>query len=549
MQPLVAYFCAEFALDERLPIYSGGLGVLAGDVVRQAADETFPMVGVGLFYREGYFRQQIANGEQQESYETINPLQAGLELVTEVDGKPKLIEVMIGATRVKIQIWRHQAGCVPIYLLDANLEENHPFDREITLRLYGGDLVHRLKQEVVLGIGGIKALEALNVAPSVYHLNEGHSALAVLPLTSRYMQLGDNYEIAIEKARSSIVFTNHTVVPAGNDIFTFQLVRDIVGPYASQENLPLENILEIGRLTNTTEDLFGMTPLSLAISKKANGVSNIHSIAAKKLWPSYQLIPITNGIHLPNWVADNIKQLTSNCNESALKSLKAENISTLHDGNKGALIRYIATETNIALQSDVATLVWARRFAAYKQPDLIFSDIEAIRRILTSAQQPLQIIIAGKAHPFDSVGKDIIKNINHTISSRGLSKSVIFLPHYTVDSAKTLVQGADIWLNTPIRGQEASGTSGMKAGANGVLQCTVSDGWADEVNWDNIGWILDNDNTADSLYGQLQNNILPVYYLDKPAWQERMKKTMEIIWLQFSAKRMLNEYKRMLYNT
>ncbi|MBI4096698.1 MAG: alpha-glucan family phosphorylase [Candidatus Levybacteria bacterium] len=545
----IAYFCAEFALSDKLPIYSGGLGILAGDVVREANDQRLPFVAVGLFYKEGYFRQVIENGKQKERYDKIDTTQAGLTLVKKADGTPLLIDIPMPDSTLFIQTWVYSLGGVRVFLLDTDIEQNIPHYRKITQGLYRGN---RILQEIALGIGGERILSALSIHPGIYHLNEGHSAFAIFEIVHHYMKERNiSFIRAFRVAKRKIFFTNHTLVPAGNDEFTKKELGNYLACYAKHLDLPLDEMLRAGEEPNDSTR-FSMTILALNTTSQTNAVSKKHSLAAKSLWPNKSLMPITNGIHLPTWISEPINKATDMCRLEKLAILSDETLWQLHKINKAKMVSFITETTGKAFDVERATLVWARRFASYKQPGLLFSEIETLKKIATSAHGALQIVISGKSDPNDEVGKSIIAELIKKINATGLRDRIVFVPNYSMSIAQILVAGADIWLNTPIPGEEASGTSGMKAGANGALVCSTSDGWVDEVDWTDIGWILESNNTAKSLYTLLETSILPSYYTiaDKGYsvdWVKRMKKTMQIVWKQYSATRMLDDYVNKLY--
>lgn len=550
-QSKIAYFCAEFGLSDILPIYSGGLGVLAGDVIREASQENFPLVGVGLFYHQGYFRQWIVNGQQHEVYENIDPIQAGLELVHLSNDQPLIVDLWLGTAPLYAQVWRYQLGTINIYLLDTNINQNREDLRAITAVLYGGDVHTRIQQEIVLGIGGVKVLQALGYKPDKYHLNEGHSAFAIFELISQTMKLNNlDFKTALNEVRKKIVFTNHTLVAAGNDIFTKYDLSIYFNKYGPDEHLQVDQLLNMGQMPENNH-LFAMTELALAVANKTNAVSRLHSVMAKKVWPQFNLIPITNGVNLPFWISGKFQEISPNFDSNIITQLPDEKLWEIHQDNKQKLIDEITISTGVTLKLDQPIIVWARRFAEYKRPELLFSDIDRLKRILESTSLPFQIIIAGKAHPSDAVGKNIIKDINEKIANHELGEKVVFLPHYNMSYAKFLTAGADVWLNTPTRGHEASGTSGMKAGGNGTLLCSTQDGWMDEVNWQNIGWTID-DNPLHHLYQLLEDEILPTYYQKADLgysknWLTRMKATIQIVWQQYSSKRMFRQYQQELY--
>ncbi len=550
-KPEIAYFCAEFALSDDLPIYSGGLGVLAGDVVRQAADDAMPMVAIGLFYHQGYFEQGVdTEGRQQHNYQTIDPIKAGLSLLTDVNNRPVIVSIPYANELLFAQVWHISLGTVRIYLLDSNTELNSEDRRLITQHLYNPEPMIRIAQEMLLGIGGVKLLRQLQFSPKVYHLNEGHSAFANYELAWELMATqGYTFDQARQIARKQLVFTNHTIVAAGNDVFPRHLISSQLATYAEAQDLPLDEMLDAAQ-DSQSDNSFSMTILALNSSHIANTVSQLHYQAAKHVWPDYSFSSVTNGVHLPTWVEPSIVKASQGLSIQGLSELSDQDLWQLHQTNKSNMLRYISDQTGTELSSEVLTVVWARRFAAYKRPNLVLQDIECLKQLAQEKQ--LQILFAGKAHPKDSVGQAIFSEIHRLVRLHGLEESVVIVPNYRMGMAKVLESGADIWLNTPIRGQEASGTSGMKAGANGALHLSTSDGWMDEVDWKDIGWILPDSNTAEALFETLKQEIMPLYYnstADQPVseWFHRMRLTMSISWQQFSAARMLSEYRQKLY--
>lgn len=547
----IAYFCAEFALTQSLPIYSGGLGVLAGDTIRQASDSKLPFIGIGLYYRQGYFTQKIKQGKQISVRTDIKPEPGQLKLVTNAANAPLLIQIPHHQGLITAQVWLYKHQNVSIYLLDTNIDAKSPH-REVTKSLYDPNPEIRIRQEMVLGIGGAKLLKALNIHPRMYHLNEGHSAFAGFELTAELMHdHAHTFEQAQQLVKKSIVFTNHTIVPAGNDIFSKHQLSQELREYATSENLPMQSLLDSGTDPDDS-DLFSMTILALNYSVKANTVSKLHHQIARTVWPEYHFHAITNGVHLPTWIAPNIQQAVPSLNRLGLHRLDESNLWHLHAQNKQALVQLVKAITGNQLNPDVLTVVWARRFAGYKRANLVLQHTSELKQLIRDGK--IQIIFAGKAHPNDEIGQGIIESIHRNINITGTHSGISFIPNYNLDIAKVLVAGSDIWLNTPIRGQEASGTSGMKAGANGVLQFSVSDGWMDEVTWDNIGWILPETHTDSAIYRMLQTQILPCYESRNAQgipeeWTSRMSQTMQIIWERFSALRMLNDYREVLYTS
>ncbi|EKD79677.1 MAG: hypothetical protein ACD_41C00004G0007 [uncultured bacterium] len=546
----LAYMSAEFALDDRLPIYSGGLGVLAGDIVRQADDLELPFVAIGLLYKEGYFKQSITlAGEQKEYYPLLDPADAPIALVVNTEGQRILVKIPMQNREVVVQIWEYCQGDASVYLLDMDIPENDQADRSITRRLYPTDPSIRLLQEMILGIGGVRTLMQLHIHPSIYHLNESHSAFAIFEIAHHYMEEYDmSFADAYDYGRQKIVFTNHTLVPAGNEVFIKAMVTEYLATYAKHLGLPINDMLAKGETPSS--ESFSLSTLALNMACRMNTVSKLHSVEAKKIWPDKDLPAITNGVHLPTWVSADLKSQAPDFNIADVQNLDATELWRIHMMAKHRLIDEVKFQTGRDLKSDVLVMTWARRIADYKQPELLFSDMEKLARLVNN-DQPVQFILAGKAHPGDAVGHSHIRNILQAIKQQGLNGHVVFIPNYTIGLSDVLVSGSDVWINTPQRGAEASGTSGMKAGANGVLQCSISDGWVDEIDLAGIGWTLPDQNTAAALYQVIEQDIVPLYYQRENnvplEWVNRMKQTIALIWGQFSAKRMVEEYIDILY--
>ncbi len=546
----LAYMSAEFALDDRLPIYSGGLGVLAGDIVRQADDLELPFVAIGLLYKEGYFKQSITlAGEQKEYYPLLDPADAPIALVVNTEGQRILVKIPLQNRELVMQIWEYSQGDVSVYLLDADVPENDPTDRSITRRLYPADPQIRLLQEIILGIGGVRTLMQLHIHPSIYHLNESHSAFAIFEIAHHYMEEYDmSFADAYDYGRQKIVFTNHTLVPAGNEVFLKTMMAEYLAAYAKHLGLPINDMLAKGETLSS--ESFSLSTLALNMACRMNTVSKLHSVEAKKIWPDKTLPAITNGVHLPTWVSPDLKSQAPDFDIADVQSLTAKELWRIHMMAKHRLIDEVKFQTGRDMKSDVLLMTWARRIADYKQPELLFSDMAKLAQLVNN-DQPVQFILAGKAHPGDPTGHSHIRNILQAIKQQGLNGHVVFIPNYTIGLSDVLVSGSDVWINTPQRGAEASGTSGMKSGANGVLQCSISDGWVDEVDLAGIGWTLPDQNTAAGLYQVIEQDIVPLYYQRDNhiplEWVNRMKQTIALIWGQFSAQRMVEEYIDVLY--
>lgn len=543
----VAYFCAEFAIRGDLPTYSGGLGVLAGDVIREAADRGVPLVGVGLYYNKGYICTLHENGGRfVEECHDHPPLSMGLEPVNDAQGNRVLVQVPLQDRRVTVQAWRARVlpttpdgAEVPVYLLDTNLETNSAADRGICDRLYVGDKQVRLMQEIILGIGGLRLLESLGVHPSVYHLNEGHSAFLALELIHHQMtkrRLG--FREALQFARRRVVFTNHTLVASGNEVYDADLIALMLGPYCQSLGIPIQRIVELGLVHESSS--FSMTMLSLRMATIVNGVSKLHAVKAADVWPNHPMVGITNGVHLPSYDAFHGAPMDA---PGALWHA--------HQERKTALLASLREHTGRSWDADALLLGWARRITRYKRPLAVVQDAIRISRIARDAQRPVRLIIAGQPHPNDADGMGMLHEIRDATEGV-LSGFSVYLSDYDLDSAKSLVAGCDVWLNTPVIGFEASGTSGMKAAINGVLPCSTRDGWVDEVDLYGIGWIVNSDRIEEDFPGVLERDIVPMYYARAtdgvPAdWERHMRNARAMVHDRFSATRMLREYTELLY--
>jgi len=601
--PLIAYFSAEFGLTECLSIFAGGLGILAGDHLKSASDLGVPLVGVGLLYQQGYFRQYLSqSGWQQESYVDNDFQNLPVSTVYQPDGSPVTIEVNLEGQPVYAQVWRVRVGRVSLYLLDTNIPPNaRSEDRDLTDQLYGGDREMRIRQEILLGIGGYRALQAIGLQPTVYHMNEGHSAFLALEHLLHLMKTrGLSLSEARELASPSLVFTTHTPVEAGHDYFSADLINRYFGETARQLGLSQADFLELGRVQGKGE--FCMTVLALRLASRANGVSKLHGEVSRKmwasLWPSVPVdeIPIghvTNGVHFRSWISAEFNQLYDrylgpNWREepansevwSRVNSIPAEELWRTHERRRERLIAWTrrrvrdqrmrrgAPQAEIdaaeaVLDPDTLTIGFARRFATYKRATLILRDMDRLRRILTDQSRPVQLIFAGKAHPQDDAGKELIRKITEVSRDPVLGRHVVFLEDYDMAVARSMVQGVDVWLNTPLRPNEASGTSGMKAVANAVLNISVPDGWWDEV-WNDptksrkMGWAIGKGESysdpnyqdqveAEALYDLLERDVIPTFYdrgVDRipRKWVERMKDCVDSLCHFVNTHRMVRDY-------
>ncbi len=601
----VAYFSAEFGLAECLPIYSGGLGVLAGDHLKSASDLNFPVVGIGLFYHEGYFQQYLnADGWQQEAYPENDFSTMPVQLMRDENGRPIMVDVFIRSDSVKVQIWRVMVGRVPLYLLDTNVRENPAEHRYITSRLYGGDWEMRLRQEIVLGIGGVRALQALGIEPSAYHMNEGHSAFSAL---ERIRILRNDHGLSFDAAREFVIatntFTTHTPVPAGNDMFSPELMHAHFNDYVQTLGIAFRVFLGYGRQEPTNDhEAFSMPVLALRLSAHANGVSRLHARTSrdmwKKIWPKHPVedLPIssiTNGIHIPSWISLDMaglfdRYLGPNWVEDPDSQKVWKQVDQIPDSelwrtherrrerlvafareklkaqlkNWGASAREIACCAEV-LNPETLTIGFGRRFAGYKRAALILQDEERLVKLLTHPERPVQIIMAGKAHPEDAPAKEIIRRIVHFANREEVRHRFVFLQDYNIRVARMMLQGCDVWLNTPRRPLEACGTSGMKAIPNGVLNLSTLDGWWDEAYRQNYGWAIGRGETYEDhqlqdeiesrdIYNLLEREIVPLFYErgsdNLPSgWIEKMKTAMHHLCPTFNSHRMVLEYTDQYY--
>lgn len=600
----VAYFSAEYGLTDCLPIYSGGLGVLAGDHLKSASDLCIPIVGIGLFYQKGYFKQYLnIDGWQQETYpdNEFHLLPATLE--KNEKGLPLTIEVPLKDYQVKVHVWRINVGRVPLFMLDTNNIENKDEDRDITSVLYGGDREMRLKQEIVLGIGGVRVLDKLGYQPAVYHMNEGHSALAIL---ERILLLMNKNQLSFVEAREAVyassIFTTHTPVPAGIDIFDRSLVEKLLGNYLCCSGVPLETFLALGAQEAKPNEPLNMAVLALKNCTKVNAVSELHKKVSRRMWQQiWPTLPevdlpiasVTNGIHTPSYISDDMSRLFNRYlgrkwSEDPDNVKVWERVNHIPDAElwraherrrerlvaftrqrvQEQLIRQGVPKIDLQAASEVLnpealTIGFARRFALYKRGDLIFKDPGRLAKILNDPQRPVQIIFAGKAHPQDYEGKMVIKNIIHLAQRPEFRHKVAFIEDYDLNVARYMVQGCDVWLNNPRRPLEACGTSGMKAAANGALNMSVLDGWWAEGYHPDLGWAIGSgeeyedyeyQNLVESqaIYDLLERQIVPLFYErgkdNLPRnWIKVMKKSMSTLTARFCAHRMLQDYTHHFY--
>ena len=597
---LVAYFTAECGVADCLPVYSGGLGILSGDHLKSASDLNLPIVGISLAYQKGYFRQYlIQDGWQMESYPVNQFNIMPMGLVRDPQGNPIKISIDLKGEVVKVQAWRVNIGRTVLYLLDTNLRENSEWARSITSQLYGGDREMRIRQEIVLGVGGVRMLRAIGLQPAVYHMNEGHSAFTAFErIRELREERGLSFNEAVELVRVTSVFTTHTPVPAGIDTFHPDLVRAYFESFAKSMGISIHVLLGFGRQDPRSKDEeFSMAVLALRLSSWINGVSRLHGVVSRKMWQriwprtpesDLPIVHVTNGVHIPSYISKGMAEnfdryLSPRWIEDADNVKIWERVNRIpdtelwrtHERGKERLVAFTRIRlkqqlvkrgasnrelalADEALDTETLTIGFARRFAPYKRAYIILKDIERLERILTNEKRPAQVIFAGKAHPQDQQGKELIKQIIQTSKRESLRRHMVFLEDYDMDIARAMVQGVDIWLNTPRRPNEACGTSGMKAVANGALHLSILDGWWDEGYDREIGWAIGNGEEYDdhvfqddlesrALFDILEKEILPIFYDKGPdgiprRWVTMMKASMHKLCPVFNTHRMVSEY-------
>ena len=602
---LIAYFSAEYGLTECLPVYSGGLGILSGDHLKSASDSGIPLVAVGLLYQGGYFRQYLSpDGWQQERYPMNDFFTLPVTPVRDAAGLNLKVPVKLPTGLVWAQVWMIRVGRVKLYLLDTNIPDN-PLqqDREISDQLYGGDSDKRIRQEIVLGIGGLRALKAMGLQPTVYHMNEGHSAFLALERIRVLMQEQKlKFEEALEASRVNNVFTTHTPVPAGIDIFDAGAMHYYFLEYCDNAGISFDQFLSLGRHDpNDSDERFSMAIFALKTSSYRNAVSRLHRNVSQEMWSSLwpelpvwevPITSVTNGVHLTSWLNGDLAALYDQYLQpdwrerfadfalwEQVREIPDEELMEVHRRRKRRLITFVrAMQTEAALRRKVSagelkragqvldpnalTIGFARRFATYKRATLLFRDVERLRRILCDKERPVQVIIAGKAHPKDQPGKSFIREIVQLSRDQELWRHLVFVEDYDMKVAREMVQGVDLWLNTPRRGEEACGTSGMKAGINGVLNLSVLDGWFDEAYESSGGWAIGEREPyyeeqdaihASAIYYLLENEIVPMFYERRDNatgadWMRRMKQSLMYLSPQFDCRRMVKEYQSQLYD-
>ncbi len=600
----IAYFCAEFGMTECMQVYSGGLGILAGDHVKSASELGLPLIGVGLLYRNGYFQQYLnADGWQQEFYPNLDFANLPMKPVDNGQGEQLTVTVDLPGRPVHVAVWQVMVGRVRLILLDTNLQQNEPGDRNITSQLYGGDMEMRIKQEIVLGVGGTRALVAMGVTPTVYHMNEGHAAFLAL---ERIRTLIAEHDIAFDEARwaaaSGNLFTTHTPVPAGIDRFPPDLIQRYFRDHVANIRLDMEGLLALGRenVYNRNE-FFSMAVLAIRTSDQYNGVSKLHGKVSREMWKGIwpdlpeEEVPIghvTNGVHARTWLSSDITRLfdrylslkwqTNPEDQSVweeIDEIPDEELWRVRQDRRQHLVTWVRRRLRRQLERRGAstaeleqaagvldpralTIGFARRFATYKRANLLLRDPKRLHKILCDPDRPVQLVIAGKAHPADTQGKELIRQLVHYARENGGARHIVFIENYDMHVARHLVQGVDVWLNTPRRGMEASGTSGMKAALNGVLNLSVLDGWWDEAWEQDLGWAIGHGETyanydyqdqveSQALYDLLEKSVVPMFYereQDLPReWVRWIKKDLRLLAPRFNTNRMVQEYTENYY--
>lgn len=596
--PSIAYFSMEYGMANVLKIYSGGLGVLAGDYLKQASDSHYNMVAIGLFYREGYFKQIISKqGDQDETYETQRFMDSPAELVKNEHGEAVTVFAEMEGRKIYIQIWKLKVGRITLYLLDTDRNDNSESDKTITRRLYGGNNENRLRQEIILGIGGVKTLKFLNIKQDVYHLNEGHAAFAGIERLSNVMKENNvTFNEALELVRASSLFTTHTPVPAGHDAFSEGLMMQYLGDFPNKLGISWQRFINLGKETpNSKTDKFSMSILAANTSQSINGVSKLHGEVSRNVifnnfWKDYfpqelHVGYVTNGIHYPTWASASWEELMKGKDGSPdfskIYKISTEDVWNVRKASKKQLITYIRklmdtvrvsrnenpkeiAKIKDTLNENTLTIGFARRFATYKRGNLLFKDLERLNKIVNNPKRPVQFLFSGKAHPNDGGGQGIIKQIVEISKRPEFIGKILFLEDYDISLAKELVRGVDVWLNTPTRPLEASGTSGMKAVMNGVLNFSVLDGWWVEGYKEGAGWALSQEKTyksqelqdeydAEQIYKTFENDIIPLYYNQNEKgvpteWVKYIKKCIAEIAPEFTTERMINDYNERYYS-
>ena len=599
----IAYFSAEYAIHNSLPIYAGGLGVLAGDICKESSDLGLPMVAIGFMYPQGYFRQHIsAEAEQVEEYAQIKFSEAPISPCPWPQGCGPFIPIQLADHEVYVKVWLVKVGRVDLFLLDTDVDLNEPQDRTLSARLYTADQEERIRQLIVLGVGGVRTLKELKIVPNIWHANEDHTAFMMLERLREELINGVSFEKAVENIRKTTIFTTHTPVPAGQHIFSDQIIDYYLHNFWETTNLDRDIILKLGKYDDLHSESFSLTALALRLAHRSNAVSKLHRTVSMKMWNKLwshldekekPLTFVTNGIHLPSWQAQKIlklcekysgKDLLKNQTDQKIwqyianvpdeefweirQQLKNKLVQTIRDRAQKRWTKNAASSKQVIAMGALLdpyslTIAFTRRFTSYKRPHLILSDIERIKKIITDPLKPVQIIFAGKSHPADHESKQLLKYVYRLAMDDSFLGKIVFVEDYDMSLARDLVQGADVWLNNPRRLQEACGTSGMKASMNGIINFSILDGWWAEAYQSSNGWAIgtmekrenqeqQDKADADSIYNLLETEIVPLYY-DRDVsgiphrWIEKSKEAIRSIGPLFNACRMMKEYTKKMY--
>ncbi|HJS28960.1 MAG TPA: alpha-glucan family phosphorylase [Anaerolineales bacterium] len=600
----IAYFSMEFGLHETLPLYAGGLGVLSGDHLKEASDMGLPMVGIGFLYTRGYVKQRITEDGWQENIDfSLQVGDAPISPLLDSDGNPLKVSISLPDREIHARLWEVRVGRIPLYLMDSDIPENSHEDRSLTIRLYSGDPERRIVQEMLLGIGGVRAIRLLGFKPEIWHMNEGHSAFLVLECAREYVSAGQSFDVALERVRQECIFTTHTPVPAGNDEFQPWLVDKFFSNFWSELGLERDEFNDLARNTQPWGETFSMPVLALRGARYANGVSELHGVVARRmwghLWPELKedevpITHVTNGVHIGTWLARRMGELFATYLDKdwehriedpelweRIDLIPDEELWAVRRHLKRKLMAYVVDRARMQwIQGELhpiqliasgalldpysLTIGFARRFAPYKRANLVLSDLDRLLSLLNRPNMPVQIIFAGKTHPDNEPGKQLIQEVYRAVKLAGGGGRLVFLEDYDMNVARYLVQGVDVWLNTPLRPNEASGTSGQKVALNGGLNFSIMDGWWREGYNGRNGWAIGNDTNYDdpnqqdaadvrSLYETLEGEIIPLYYRKRSSdglpgdWLAWVKESIRTLAPQFSTRRMLLDYLHDLY--
>ncbi|MGI9642355.1 MAG: alpha-glucan family phosphorylase [Acidimicrobiia bacterium] len=566
----IAYFSPEFGVSETLPQYSGGLGILAGDHLKAASDLDLPLVAVGLFYRDGFFHQSISGSQQREHYERVDPRSLGLEQM------PVMVDITMDDRIVKARVWRAVVGKTKLYLLDTDVELNDERGRKVSDRLYSGDREHRIRQELLMGVGGVRALRQLGYTPDVYHLNEGHAGFLALELIGEEVDKGASLEEAIERVKPQIVFTTHTPVPAGIDRFAHELMERYLGVWSDRYGVSIDQLLELAHMPG--EEDFNMAAFCLRVASRSNGVSQLHGAVAREMFKEVpggtEITAVTNGVHARTWIANDLQKVLDDSigtgwdNEGpgswdGVDEIDDAVIRDVRVRGREELIAFVNERmgTRHSLDPHALTIGFARRFATYKRADLLLRDLDALTATLGDLDRPVQFVFAGKAHPADEPGKAVLNRVVTFAESEASLGRFVFVPDYEMAVARAMYGGCDVWLNNPIRPNEASGTSGEKSALNGGLNFSVMDGWWDECFDGDNGWSIEtsdsqdpttrDDEEAQALHRVLSSEVVPLFYDGgtpmSSAWIAKVRHNWKTLGPFVTARRMVSQYDEMLY--